>query len=459
MISLYDHYRNLLHRGWQPVFRQTRTLSRAVEHALALPCVLGRRTISRVICALGRQFQDWTADYRLFSRRFWQAPELFNPVLEDFLLRFPLGPIPLALDDTPLRKTGSKVESARWQYDHMSPPFHVNLLYGLRFLAASVLFPHHQQGSFSARAFPVRFQEAPILKKPGKRASAEQHRLYRQQRRQINLSGQAVELLRELRETLDRVGAASRTLLVAVDGAFCNRVIFRALLPGIHFIARCRKDARLCFPAPAGSRRRYQVDRFTPEHVRQDPSIPWRWVSVFYGAKRRRIRYKQIGPVLWQRGAQQRPLTLIVIAAQPYRLSKNARLNYRQPAYLLSTDGDGSPSLLIQTYLDRWQIEVNHRDLKQISGVGQAQVWAPPSVPRHPAFVAATYSLLQLAALQCFGPGRSEHFLPLPRWRKDATRASFLDMVSLLRQEILETPNSPPPQLPIRQNAVTYAFT
>src|SRR2546429_925919 len=51
----------------------------------------------------------------------------------------------------------------------------------------------------------------------------------------------------------------------------------------------------------------------------------------------------------------------------------------------LTTDLRTSIKLLVQSCFDRWQIEVNHRDEKDILGVGQAQVRSAQSIPRHPA--------------------------------------------------------------------------
>ena len=51
---LTEEFYSLLEQGWKSVFAQKRSRERAIEHALALPCVMGRRTISRTICALGR---------------------------------------------------------------------------------------------------------------------------------------------------------------------------------------------------------------------------------------------------------------------------------------------------------------------------------------------------------------------------------------------------------------------
>jgi hypothetical protein len=41
----------------------------------------------------------------------------------------------------------------------------------LRFLQASLLLPLHRNGSFSARAIPIHFEEVSTVKKPGKRGS------------------------------------------------------------------------------------------------------------------------------------------------------------------------------------------------------------------------------------------------------------------------------------------------
>ena len=134
-------------------------------------------------------------------------------------------------------------------------------------------------------------------------------------------------------------------------------------------------------------------------------------------------------------------MRLIVIAPTPYRNHKEGKIFYRQPAYLLTTDLK-TPSLeLIQAYFDRWQIEVNHREEKTTFGVGQAQVRSPLSVPRQPAFSVAIYAMLLLAALKAYGPLRSNAYLPLPKWRRNAKRPSCLDIISQLRLEMQRQPH------------------
>ena len=95
---------------------------------------------------------------------------------------------------------------------------------------------------------------------------------------------------------------------------------------------------------------------------------------------------------------------------------------------------------MIRDYFDRWGIEVNHRDEKEILGVGQAQVWNEHSVAKVPALLVAMYSWLLLAGLECYGTKRTLDYEPLPKWRRAAKRPSCQDLVTLLRRQIVEHP-------------------
>jgi hypothetical protein len=148
----------------------------------------------------------------------------------------------------------------------------------------------------------------------------------------------------------------------------------------------------------------------------------------------------------------------LVIAPVPYKLSRYSRTNYRQPAYFLSTDLTTPAKLLVQACFDRWQIEVNHRDEKDILGVGQAQLRSQHSVPRQPALAVASYSLLLLAALRSFGPGRTADYLAQPKWRRnDSKRPSLLDLVTLLRMQSNEASVSRFLHQDFNKNLVLYA--
>jgi len=425
---------------WRVVFAQQRTFLRAVRQGLGSLLCLGRATLSRIIWTTGREQKSWSGEYFLHSRAEWDPHALFSPMVREALHYCPGRLVGVAVDDTRLKKAGRSIPQAQYHRDPLSPPFHVNLIWALRFLQASVLLPLHRSGPWPARGIPIRFEEVSSVKKPGRRAGEEAWKIYKQEVKKRNLSRRFVRSMAELRQTFDRAGAQKKVLVVVGDGSFCNRTVLAGIPDRVVLIARTRKDASLCFHAPEGDRRFYAKDKFTPDQARLDESIPWRTTKIFYGGKRRKVRYKEVTGVLWQGGARKRPLRLFVIAATPYRKRKSGKLYYHHPAFLLTTMLEGSTRQLLQMYFDRWQIEVNHRDEKDTLGVGQAQMWNPVSVPKQPALVVASYSALLLAALKAFGPGRGEAYAALPKWRTSAKRPSCLDLSALLRKEAQQNP-------------------
>lgn len=425
---------------WRAVFPQERTYRRAVRQALGSLCCVGRRCLSRIIWAVGRQARSWSAEYFLHSRCHWDAQAPFQAILDRALPLCRGRLVGVAVDDTRLRKTGLCIEQAAFYRDPLSPAFHVNLVRAIRFLQASLLVPFHTRAPVSTRALPIRFEDVPRVKKPGRKADAAAVAAYKAAIKVHNLSQRFVTMAQALRHALDTAGAPLKILVLAVDGSFCNRTCFRTVPARTELIGRTRKDAKLCRPAAAGSRRVYDVKRFTPEEVRHDEAQPWRVTKVCYGGKRRKIRYKEVDHILWRGGARRRLLRCFVVAPTPYRKRKSGKLYYRQPAYLLTTDLTSGARGLLQIYFDRWQIEVNHREEKDTLGIGQAQLWNPDAVPKQPALSVAAYSALLLASLLTFGIARGSAYAALPKWRRHARRPSCLDLVTLLRKELVEHP-------------------
>jgi hypothetical protein len=423
---------------WRGVFPQQRTYQRAVRQALGSLTCLGRRCLSRIIWTNGGQQRSWSAEYFLHSRCQWEPQQLFRPILKRALAYCPQRLVGVAIDDTKLRKTGRSIQQAFYQRDPLSPPFHVNLVLGLRFLQASLLVPLHRTANVGTRALPIRFQEVSRVKRPTKRASPEQQKQYKAAVKLKNLSHSFVQMGKQLREELDLAGGRDKILVLTGDGSFCNRTCFSDIPNRSALLVRARKDAKLCLRAADNTRRFYAPEKLTPEQVRKDDGRAWKLTRIFYGGKRRRVRYKELNNLYWQRGAAKRALRLFVLAPTPYRKSKSRKLYYRDPAYLLSTDLHSSPTSLLQIYFDRWQIEVNHREEKDTLGIGQAQLWNVTSVPKQPVLAVASYSALLLASLLAFGAERGTAYAELPKWRRNARRPSCLDLITLLRKEMTQ---------------------
>lgn len=423
---------------WRPAFCKQAAFIRAKELAFACLSASGRKTITSMSIFLGRGHKLPISDYKFYSDCKWNVEDLFNPIFELASKEIPGDYICVAADDTKLRKTGKKIPFAGWQADPLGPKFQTNLIWALRYLQMSVILPLYSMSEKTpARAIPIRFISAPSVKKPGKKATNEERERYKVLSKKYNLSTIFVERTMKLRQSMDAMGLENKTLVMTCDGSFCNKTCMRIDHPRIIMLARCRRDAKLCFHSTK-KRTIYSDKKFTPEEVRKDETIPWSSTLFFYGGKWREIRYKEVQNVLWESGTRRKKLRLIVLAPIPY--VRGGKRNYRNPAYLLATDIKAPLEMLIQAYLDRWQIEYNHRDEKSILGVGQAQVWNEISVSQQPAFHVAAYSGLLLANIIAYRDKPHPDFGISPTWRKEPKRNTCRALVGLIRASLLENP-------------------
>jgi hypothetical protein len=430
---------NRLFNESRPAFAQERTFERARTLAMSSLVGLGRRTVSGMLCASAQQFTDWSAAYRLFERQRFDPDALFTPVRREVVER--LGkeePLVVMMDDTLMRKRGRKVHGAGWKRDPLGPAFCSNFVWGQRFLQLSAALPDLSVAG-RARGIPIDLIHAPSPAKPGKRASEEAWKEYRVRQQAMKVSSVGVSRITQLREQLDQDNSGRR-LIVSVDGGFTNRTVFRNLPHNTVAIGRIRKDAKLFLP-PAeettprrGRRRWYGIPLPTPEQIRQDETIPWSSVTAFAAGKTHSFEVKTVAPVRWL-GTGAADVRVVVVRPLAYRPRKGAHLLYRNPVYLICTDPDLPLDRLLQSYLWRWEVELNFRDEKTVMGVGEAQVRTKAAVESVPAFVVAAYAFLLLAGTE---NDKGEAALPQPKWRTDdpSARQTTPRVIGMFRSQL-----------------------
>jgi len=241
---------------------------------------------------------------------------------------------------------------------------------------------------------------------------------------------------------MDEEGQQDRPLWAVVDGGYTNRTFLKHLPPRTVAVGRIRADAKLYhLPEPTegkpGRNRVYGRRAPTPEQLRQDQSVPWERVEAFAAGKTHQFKIKTLSPLRWRPAGKEHDLRLIVIAPLGYRLTKNSRMLYRKPAYLICTNPDASLEQVLQAYIWRWDIEVNFRDEKTLLGVGQAQVRHEHSVENVPALAVAAYAMLLTSATIAYGVTGKPDSLPPPKWRrKTSLRASTQSLIQQLRHEV-----------------------
>jgi len=239
-----------------------------------------------MLSAGGKQFEDWSAAYRIFEKDRFDRQLLFAPVISTVHETLPEDtPFYIAIDDTTIRKRGKKISGTTWKRDPLGPAWHNNFIWGQRYLQMSAIMPDKVEEG-RARGIPIDFIHAPTLKKPRKNASQAKWDEYNNTVKPDKVTVIGAKRLGELREQVPK-----RKIICSVDGAFTNKEVFRNIPANTAIIGRIRKDASL-FALPFSEegkqrgRKKYYGDELpTPEQTRQDDNIPWQQVRAYAAGK------------------------------------------------------------------------------------------------------------------------------------------------------------------------------
>jgi len=430
----------------KPAFKQDRSWHRARNLALSSLVCLGRRTITGMLTTSGLQFKDWSSEYKLFEQERIDIGKIFKPITETVVKQYPTTKdISIVLDDTIIRKSGTKIYGTKWLRDPLGPKFQTNIVWGQRFLQTSIILPDSFDNLCSARALPIDFKHCPMSPKPkNKNVSSAEISEWKNRRRKERISVIGAEKISEIRSQINLIeNGSNKKIIVSVDGGYTNSTVFKGIPLNTALIGRIRKDAKIfdlpCKPdsTTRGRQRIYGQQLPTPEQIRQDESIPWISTQAFAAGKLHDFKVKTINNIRW-RGAGANNLRLVVIAPLRYRLSKSKRLYYNKSVYLICSDTELDIQTLLQNYIRRWEIEDSFRNEKTSLGIGQTQTWSPNSAALAPAFFVASYSYLLLATHFTYPKIDNTPVLPLPIWRrqKPPRRITINRMISLLRADV-----------------------
>ena len=84
-------------------------------------------------------------------------------------------------------------------------------------MQASLLVPFDRGGKTGARALPVRFECAPVPKRPGKRAGDAEREQYEQARKRCRISQRLVDMMAPLRAALDAAGGIAKKMVLRFE--------------------------------------------------------------------------------------------------------------------------------------------------------------------------------------------------------------------------------------------------
>lgn len=416
------------------LFKQERTFIRVISLALSELFVFARHTITQGLLALGLADADWTAWYRLFSRARFDlekaADILLGQTLEEVEAQ---GLYVIGIDGVQVPRSSLKMPGTSWLKATGTAPFKPGIRRAQRFLNLSWLVPLKE--GFS-RAIPLKWLTA----FPEKAVEAEQghHKDWEA----------GLKAIQWVREGLDRAGRSGQSLLVLVDGGFEKVVAFWQGLPQQTILLgrSARNRALYHLPGAYGGVGRpceYGDKAKKPAEWLKEKG-GWQSLQLMVRGRLRQMRCRAEGPFL-RDGLPDKPVFLIVVKGMDRKV--NGQRLKRDPAfYLVSAvqiDGRWVLPLPLETLLawawQRWELEVQHREIKSGFGLGEKQCWNFRSAAATVQWSAWVYALLLLAGYRTWGllngpssPGR---------WAKASKRWSFNSLWRAFRAALWNTPD------------------
>lgn len=420
--------------AYRSMFKQERVFIRVFSLLLSELFVFARHTVTQGLLALGLNDADWTAWYRLFSRERFDpgkaADILFTQTLQhvEEQEQYTIG-----VDTTQVPRSSMKMPGTSWVKASGTAPFMPGIRRAQRFLNLSWLTPLEE--GFS-RAIPLKWLPA----FPEKAIAAEQGY---QKDWEAGLQG-----IHWVRDGLDQVGRTGQALLVLVDGGFERAAAFWQGLPRHTFVLGRSARNRVLFHLPEaysgiGRPPEYGENTKKPGEWLKEKT-GWKTIQVTVRGRSRDMRFRLEGPFL-RDGMPGQPLFLIVVGGMDRKV--NGQRVKRAPAFYLvsATQREGQwilpfpIEILLAWAWQRWELEVQHREIKSGFGLGEKQCWNYRSAAISVQWSAWVYALLLLAGYRTWGllkgpahPGR---------WSKGSKRWSFNALWRAFRAALWNTPD------------------
>lgn len=300
---------------------------------------------------------DWDRFYELLQSVGQNATSLMQPILQTIVRRIDPGPEgywTLAIDDSPTKRFGPQVQAANIHHNPTPGPGDGEWLYGHNWVTLAMVMRHSIFGVIAmpllSKLYVRKVDIAELAPKTGWEFKTK-HEL-------------AAELVIRTIQTLRALGSAA-SVRVVFDGAYAAGTLVRPLIAqGATVITRLRRDAKL-YDLPVnksgqrGRPRKYGKNRLSLAN-RAGRRDGWQQCTYDCRGVGKQGRYKTF-------------LATSRIVGGPVRVVLLKHDSGNWAAYI-STDVLMSVESILETVADRWSIEEQFHDVKEIRGAGQQQV-------------------------------------------------------------------------------------
>lgn len=360
----------------------------------------GGRTVCAVLRVMGlseeRRFENY---HRVLSRATWSAHAVSQTLLRLLIQTFaPTGDILMGGDETIERRTGKRIRAKGIYRDPVrSSHSHFVKASGLRWVSVMLL---------ACVPFAQRVWALPFLT-----MLAPSTRYYDQCRGHKKITDWMRQALLQLRRWLpDRklifVGDSTYATLdllgrmIRLPNPITMVVRFRMSRDpdsASRIVKRDQGDAALYEPVPPrrpgqrGRSRKKGARLPTLLAVAADSTTVWteHVVQYWYGELKRSIQITSSTAVWFHSGQPPVPMRWVIIRDPLGRFKTQA---------LLCTDLTASPKQIVAWFIQRWQLEVTHREVREHLGVETQRQWSDKAIARTTPTLFGLFSLVTVFA-------------------------------------------------------------
>ncbi len=346
-----------------------------------------QRTVASALRVMGLGHEaNFQRYHRVLNRAVWSALEsarrLLRQLIDEFIDKASCSDrtILLALDETIERRRGPKIQTIGIYRDAVrSSRSHMAKTSGLRWISMMLLVPV----PFARRRWAL-----PILTvlAPSERYNKENGRRHKK------LTDWARQMLLLLKRWLP-----DRRIVCLGDSSYAAIDLLASVAEHVCMITRLRLDAALYEPPPPRTaatlgRPRLKGKRLTNlDRVAADGRRRWRKICLpyWYGTAQREVELLS-GTAIWYHCGKP-PLSIRwVLVRDP--------LGKFETQAFLSTDTDMSAQQVLGYYVERWQVEVTFREVREHLGVETQRQWNPLAIARTTPVLMSLYSIITLSA-------------------------------------------------------------
>lgn len=340
----------------------------------------GGRTVCSALKTLGMRGEKGFDKYhKVLNRAKWSS-HIGSKILLKQLLGAENETLVIAVDEHLERRSGRRIKAKGYYRDAVrSTKKCIVKCSGLKWITVMVLkkLPWH------SRLFALPFMTILAPSKKANEKSGKRHK---------TTIDWTIQLLKQLRRWLPK-----RRIILSTDGGFANALLgWISIRQKIHLVSRLRQDARLFdFPEEQlgpGRRAKKGKRLMTPRDIFKQEDLKWKEVEVsWYGGQRKVVQYVTFTCLWHVEGNDPLPIRIVLL--------RDLEGKYESiPLIGISHDFSLDPVEIIESYVNRWNQEVTHKEVREHLGVETQRQWSDKAIVRTTPVLFALYTMVLLMA-------------------------------------------------------------